>query len=183
MLGYRLQGECRPAGFAMKRDSVSFMPVIFRKTAKGHAEIETRAHRLVPRLRAALIMVDGKRTDVELATMLGPTAEALSVLAQEGFIELLAELAAPVAAPAPAARPVVPAKPAPPASDFEPRRRVLLRAFNDLVGPAGESLAMRIEKTKTVDELRALMPQAVRLVELVGGRSRAEEFAARVDEI
>jgi len=172
----------------MKRDLAHFMPVIYRKTAKGVAEVETRAHRLLPRLRTALIMVDGKKTDAELAAMLGPTAEALTTLARDGFIEVVAELAAPAAPPAPAAAPAkpAPAKPAAaPAQDsgFDTRRRALLRQFNDLVGPPGETLAIRIEKTKSLDELRALMPQAVRLVELVRGRTSAEEFAARIDEI
>jgi hypothetical protein len=174
----------------MKRDLVNFMPTIYRKTAKGVAEIETRAHRLSPRLRTALIMVDGKKSDVELAAMLGPAAEALVALAQEGFIEAAAQvLAAPPPSAAPA-RPVPPPAPAPvaasapkPGSDFEPRRRAVLRAFNDLVGPAGETLAIRIEKAKTIDEVRALFPQAARLVELVRGRSAAEDFAARVDEM
>ncbi len=168
----------------MKRDLVNFMPTIYRKTAKGVAEIETRAHRLSPRLRTALIMVDGKKSDVELAAMLGPTAEALQALAREGFIEAAAQVPAvppPAAAPA---RPAPVAAPAPPpVRDFEPRRRAVLRAFNDLVGPTGETLAIRIEKAKTLDEVRALFPQAVRLVELVRGRAAAEDFAARVDEM
>jgi hypothetical protein len=173
----------------MKRDLVNFMPTIYRKTAKGVAEIETRAYRLSPRLRTALIMVDGKKSDAELAAMLGPAAEALVALAQEGFIEAAAQV---LAAPPPSAAPARPVPPAPapvaasapkPGSDFEPRRRAVLRAFNDLVCPAGETLAIRIEKAKTIDEVRALFPQAARLVELVRGRSAAEDFAARVDEM
>ena len=37
------------------------MSTIFRKTAKGTSEVETRANRLPPRLRAALILVDGRQ--------------------------------------------------------------------------------------------------------------------------
>ena len=43
---------------------------VYRKTAKGMAEIETRVHRLAPRLRGALILVDGRKTDDELATLI-----------------------------------------------------------------------------------------------------------------
>ena len=39
----------------------AFMSIIFRKTAKGISEIETREHRLTPRVRNALILVDGRR--------------------------------------------------------------------------------------------------------------------------
>ena len=46
------------------------MATIYRKTAKGHTEIETRALRLSPRLRSALILVDGRRTDAELQRMI-----------------------------------------------------------------------------------------------------------------
>ena len=36
------------------------MSTVYRKTAKGQAEIDTRAYRLLPRLRQALILVDGR---------------------------------------------------------------------------------------------------------------------------
>ena len=42
------------------------MTKIFRKTDKGVDEIATRANRLVPRLRTALILVDGIRDEAEL---------------------------------------------------------------------------------------------------------------------
>lgn len=163
------------------------MPIIYRKTAKGVSEIETRAHRLPPRLRGALIVVDGKRSDTELAAMLPQATDVLRALAEQGFIEAVAEVAPP-----PPPRPVAPppAAPAPAAAatsgtpaDFEARRRRVLRAFNDLVGPAGEGLAIKIEKTRSVDELRALLPQAINLVGMVRGRGEAEAFAARLDAL
>ena len=36
------------------------MATIYRKTAKGVREIETRATKLAPRFRSLLILVDGK---------------------------------------------------------------------------------------------------------------------------
>jgi hypothetical protein len=42
------------------------MATTHRKTAKGTAEIETRAHRLSLRLRGMLILVDGRRSDDQL---------------------------------------------------------------------------------------------------------------------
>ena len=66
------------------------MAIIFRKTAKGMAEIETRAHRLVPRMRSALILVDGKRSDAEIGGMiLQQVTETLHALAGQGFIDVL----------------------------------------------------------------------------------------------
>jgi hypothetical protein len=165
------------------------MPSIHRKTAQGAAEIETRAHRLTPRLRGTLIMVDGRRSDAELAALLPQAAEALATLAEQGFIERVAQAApaAPGAAPRPAAAPGPPAPaPAPSAeagADFETRRRAVLRAFNDATGPAGETMAIKMERVKSLDDLRTLLPLAIRLVETVRGRAEAEKFAARLDEI
>jgi hypothetical protein len=168
------------------------MPSIYRKTAQGAAEIETRARRLTPRLRGTLIMVDGRRSDAELAALLPQAAEALATLAEQGYIELVAQ--APAAASAPStARPAAATVAAPPAraagppavadADFETRRRAVLRAFNDATGPAGEAMAIKMERVKSLDDLRTLLPLAIRLVETVRGRTEAERFAARLDEI
>ena len=205
------------------------MPTIYRKTAKGFAEIETRAHRLTPRVRSALIVVDGRKSDTELAILVPQAAESLAMLAEGGFIEavvshtpppapapLMAGVTVPAAlgpitAPAPFGpptapggldRPTAPAGLGPPggaaapaaagapptlapvsAASFEARRRMVLRAFNDAVGPPGESMAIKLEKAKTLDDLRVLLPQAIRLVEMVQGRRGAETFAARLDQI
>ena len=65
------------------------MPSVYRKTGKGLAEIGTRANRLPPRLRQALIMVDGNRTDEDLAKqILAQPAETLTILLEQGYIEL-----------------------------------------------------------------------------------------------
>jgi hypothetical protein len=66
------------------------MATIYRKTVKGLAEVETRALKLAPRFRNLLILVDGKRSDVELRAML-PHVEpaALEALAQAGLVEAI----------------------------------------------------------------------------------------------
>lgn len=162
------------------------MPSIFRKSAKGATEIETRAHRLVPRLRAMLILVDGKRSDIELAQLMPPhAADTLAALLEQGFVEPVAVPAPAVAAASPGAPASAPAPtpasaPAPaPATSFDTTRRVVVRALNDAIGPAAETLAMRMERTHNLDELRALLPLAVQAVGHMRGRSAAEAFAAR----
>ena len=68
------------------------MPTVYRKTAKGQSEIETRQYRLNPRLRTALILVDGQRSDTELRRMIfGEPDEALRALLEQGFIELVTD--------------------------------------------------------------------------------------------
>jgi hypothetical protein len=63
---------------------------VFSKTEKGQAEIQTRVHRLPPRLRQALILVDGKRDEDELGLLIAAEASSmLDSLLSEGFIEVL----------------------------------------------------------------------------------------------
>jgi hypothetical protein len=67
---------------------------IYRKTSKGIREIETRECHLSPRLRTALILVDGRRGDSELRRMIfGEADEALRALLEQGFIEAVAAAA------------------------------------------------------------------------------------------
>lgn len=159
------------------------MPTRFRKTAKGLAEIETRAHRLSPRLRALLIMVDGKRDLAALEALVPQQAEAaLNELMSQGFIETSGETpAAPAAAP-PAAAPAAPPAPSP-ALDFEKLRREAVRALTDIAGPAAETVAMRMEKARNADELRPLIAQAAQTVANMRGRSAAEAYAARFAQV
>jgi hypothetical protein len=66
------------------------MSDIFHKTTIGYEEIVSRAHGLSPRLRRCLILIDGKRGVLELATLL--QGEDVSTLIQalelDGYIEL-----------------------------------------------------------------------------------------------
>jgi hypothetical protein len=66
------------------------MSDIFHKTTLGYEEIVSRAHGLPPRLRRCLILVDGKRSVLDLMSLL--QGEDLSTLIQtleiEGYIEL-----------------------------------------------------------------------------------------------
>jgi hypothetical protein len=154
------------------------MPIIYRKTAKGLAEIETRVYRLSPRLRSVLIVVDGKRSDAELLQVLPGVAEALAALAQDGFVDEYARVGEPAAAPPPPPERTVIRGPQP---GFEAMRKDLLRAFNDRLGPAGESMAVRMEKARNETEFRALLPSAVQLVATIQGRDAAEAFTARIN--
>ena len=80
------------------------MTRIFRKTDKGVDEIATRANRLVPRLRTALILVDGTRNEAELSGLIKPQpAETLEELLTLGYIEVAAVAEPAVKKPADAA--------------------------------------------------------------------------------
>ncbi len=162
------------------------MPTIYRKTAKGVAEIETRAHRLPPRLRSALILVDGKRDTDDLRGLVPLQAdEALAYPQGEGFIEAVGETlrsgseAAATAAPAPAAAAPAAAAADKPSADFEAFRRLAVRLLNDELGPAAEMLSMKMEKSRSMAELQPLLQQAVNLVGNVRGRIAAQAFASK----
>jgi hypothetical protein len=173
---------------------------VYRKTGKGQSEIETRAHRLVPRLRTALIMVDGRKTDEELAKLISGDAQAaLAALLADAYIEVAAleddnPAVRPAAAqaPAPAAASVpaqVPAQaPAPaPAPAAAPRkalpidllRHEAVRFLNDRMGPAAEGIAIKLGRAKTMAELRPLLVSAAQLLESFHGADAASAFADR----
>ena len=165
------------------------MVTVYRKTAKGATEVETRAHKLPPRLRSALILVDGKRSDTDLRALIGPAGdESLQILAEGGFIDVfsVAAVTRAVQAPAAAASNAGPST-SPPStttsSDVTLRRREAVRAVNELLGPMGESLSIRLERAKTIDELRTLLEQALPVIVGARGRDAARAFADRFSDL
>jgi hypothetical protein len=166
------------------------MSIVYRKTAKGQSEIETRAFRLLPRLRQALILVDGRRTDDELAQMIFAEPRAtLDSLRADGFIEAVAERVvadlpaspAPESAAVPPRRPasVLPVAPAAASASPEALRREAVRYLNDQLGPAAEGIAMKLERAKSMSELRPLLVSAAQLLANVRGAATAQAFSDR----
>ena len=113
------------------------MPIIFRKTAKGIAEIETRAHRLAPRMRSTLMPVEGNRDADDMRLLVTQQAdETLAALLEQGFIEAVGETlrAAAAAATRPVAAPAAVSPTAKPAN-LESLQRSVVRSLNDELGP------------------------------------------------
>jgi hypothetical protein len=157
------------------------MPTIFRKTSKGVAEIETRAHRLTPRMRSMLILVDGKRDGADLKQLITQQAdETLQALSDQGFIEAVGETvhASEAAAPAESGAPAAPAPPAAPAQDVNVVRKAAVRMLIEILGPSSDALAVRMEKVRSMDELKPLLGQATKLILAARGRASAEAYAA-----
>jgi hypothetical protein len=64
------------------------MQRIFDKTDKGREEIATRTHRLAPRLRTLLLLVDGKQTTEQLLQKItGLDEQSVNELLDGGFIQ------------------------------------------------------------------------------------------------
>jgi hypothetical protein len=153
------------------------MPTIYRKTVKGLAEVETRAHRLTPRIRSMLILVDGKRDADDLRALVTQQAdECLQTLSEDGFIEAVGETVRNDSVPAgPASPAVVPT----PVVQIDEMRRAAVRTLNDALGPGAESLSVRMERARTLQELQLLFAQAAKLLAAARGQAVASAFAAR----
>jgi hypothetical protein len=178
---------------------------IYRKTAKGHTEIETRANRLPPRLRGVLIIVDGRTADRDLRKLAGENFDALlKELLTGGYVEPVATLdarAVPAARPAtPASQPgsgFVPSRPpstlapvqpavpeasqglSPSPAEITTLRRAAVRHLTDQVGPMAENLAIKIESARNWAELRPLLVIGMQIITNVRGRSAGEVWRER----
>ncbi len=148
------------------------MATTYRKTAKGVDEVLTRAHRLTPRTRSTLILVDAARTDEDIAKLIQVQAvETLQLLLEGGFIEVIAVSAAPPALPP--ADAVAP--PRPPLA-FARLQREAVRRLIDLVGPSGEALAMRMESARDLEQLRPLVMTARTVIANMRGQQAAADY-------
>lgn len=155
------------------------MATIYRKTPKGQAEIETRAHHLPPRLRTPLIMVDGKRSVDELRKLIANQPdECLVALLEQGFIEVVEGAVAPKTTAA------APPAPAAPASgtitpDVDVLRRQAVRELYELLGPVAEAVAIKLEGAKSLDQLRHSLGIARDILANSRGTGAANAFAAK----
>jgi hypothetical protein len=178
---------------------------IFRKTSSGVAEISTRALGLRPELRRLLIMIDGTSSVAKLASAApkGNIDELLDELLALGVIDSaivgmrlsLTTLEAP--APTPMSAPTVSARMmsaqtqtgsaadatlgnAPSQEQFVAARRAAVRFVNDSLGPSAEAIAIRLERTKTVAELRDAIQAARQSVATARGEALAQRFIETV---
>ncbi len=133
-------------------------------------------------------MVDGQRGEADLAKLIGnDPAPTVQTLLDQGFIDVFAVLAqrGPIAVvdvplPGPDSGPVpLSATLAPAAASIEAIKRDTVRFLNDKLGPTAESLAIRIERSKTMTELMPLFAQATQTLRSFGGAAVSEEFVAR----
>jgi hypothetical protein len=122
--------------------------------------------------------VDGRRADDELRKLVpGDADEAFKTLLVDGFIE-----EAGPAPERPASRPAAAPKPAEPVGDpkaFDNHRRAAVRMLNEAAGPAAETVAIRIEKCRTWDDLLPTLQLAQRAIGNAAGAAAAADFGRR----
>lgn len=179
--------------------------MIHRKTARGHAEIESTERSLPPRLRTVLVLVDGKRSDEAVLAMIAATTpDVLRDLRTLGMIE-----PAPAAvATTPAARPTSGERRAGDSrfepSRFEPsrmpsrfdvathgddepatdhQRDQIERSLKRALGPTADGLVHSVRRAKTVRDLMDVLSTAQRAIANARGQDMADEFASRYGRI
>ncbi len=174
---------------------------VYVKTPLGQTEIQSRALRLTPRLRAALILIDGRRTDADIAALAGQEAESsIERLMELGCIEIALPTVVPVAPAQP--RPAVAAVAAAPvkieavqvvqadhaaellqlppaesrsAKQVEMARNFMTNTINTMFGQNMRlSLVRSFFECRTAEELRGVYPSWAEA--MAGDRSAAKRL-------
>lgn len=159
--------------------------IVYSKTPKGVAEVAARGAQLSMTTRRVLIMVDGKRTIDELAVLLRP-GEIDAVITQLESAGLIQRNSATHAIDVPTVAGRVLESVAPttqggapdeqnPMTLDEAKRRAV-RELTDRLGPGAESLAIRIEGCKTIEDFRERVREAERLVTAALGPAAAQDY-------
>lgn len=151
--------------------------VVYRKSARGAEAIAARDHALTHKLRSLLILVDGKRSYDDLArlsTGLGDPDQLLGQLLEQGYIEA-AETTAASTPPHPP--PAAAATGQHPPVTLREAQRFAVRRLTDILGPAGETLCLRIEGAHNVNEFQQVIRRAEMVLRDFGGEKLARSFA------
>ncbi|HEX7044813.1 MAG TPA: hypothetical protein VF203_09380 [Burkholderiales bacterium] len=133
------------------------LQTILAKTDKGVEEIETRRHKLDQRLRAILLLVNGKRTVAELAreyARLGDVPKMLQQLERDGFITS--------------------AEPA--GKKLEAAKAEVSALIYEALGPDGSLTCEKAEECVSLAELRDYVMSRRDLFEAALGKTKADRL-------
>jgi len=166
--------------------------LVYSKTPRGIAEISLRSAQLPMTTRRVLIMIDGKRT-VDDLSVLGKQDDietAISSLESSGLIQRAAyqsaidvptingrdtDAAFSSALGGPSTNGGLDDREPNPMTLDEVKRRAV-RGLHDRLGPEADSLAMRIESCRTIEEFRYRVREAERLISTALGANAAQEY-------
>ena len=166
--------------------------LVYSKTPRGIAEISLRSAQLPMRTRRVLIMVDGKRTvdDLSILAKPGEIESAIASLESGGLIQRVSYQGA-IDVPTingrdsdtgfssgfggPTTSGGLDERDPSPITLEEVKRRAV-RGLYDRLGPEADSLAMRIESCRTIEEFRYRVREAERLISTALGASAAQEY-------
>jgi hypothetical protein len=157
---------------------------VFRKTELGNAEIAGRKLGLRSELRRLLILVDGRNTVAKLATFvrLPEIDHLLYELQAQGLIDAGVGAAAAQAVASPSVMAATSADPTqvPTKEQFLAARSAAVHFVNDNLGPSGESLAIKLERTQNAQELRDAVAQVRASIERAIDAATAQRFLDHV---
>jgi hypothetical protein len=170
---------------------------VFSKTGKGQDEIRTRAAGLTQRVRQVLIFVDGKRDINALRKMLpaDDIADTLKMLQEQGYIEAVGTIEAPVSEPAqdmPAEKTLASAgavfrelPPTPTTQELELARNFMMNTLKSFTGLYSSlSLVEKVNAAQSHAEMRLhFAPWINAITETRDGKRRADELRRSLLEI
>lgn len=157
---------------------------VYSKTPKGVAEIAARSAQIAMNARRVLIMIDGKRTIDEVSVLVRP-GEINSIIAQlesGGFIQRASgSLDVPTVNGRDTEFGVVSG---PNTGGLDERdgmtldeaKRRAVRELTDRLGPDAETIALRIEGCRTIEEFRSRVREAERIVAGALGANAAQDY-------
>lgn len=148
------------------------LQAIYVKTAKGQEELATRAFKLPSRVRNLLVMVDGVSSGekiVETTAGLGNSAEFFSLLVKGGFIAAAGNNAAVSQHSATGT-----------SAPGKELVRNVSHLVTDILGPAGDSLTVRLEESRSHEEFARQVELCREVIESSAGKKKGEEFRAAV---
>jgi hypothetical protein len=160
--------------------------LIYAKTPKGVAEIAARGPQLSMTSRRVLIMMDGKRTVDELSQLVRPGEidGIISQLETAGLI-VRTNTSAPLDVPTVNGRESDVELPAGSGAVMDDRdnpitleeaKRRAVRELNDRLGPDAESMAIRLEHCRTIEQFRERVREAERFVAAALGPAAAQDY-------
>lgn len=155
--------------------------LVFHKTAVGAREMSTPGLGLPPKLRRALILVDGAKTVSQLGSLFRP-GEVETILAElqhRGLVTLAGGALAPVS-PEPPAEAKASAGKGIGKENFEAVRQRAMREISHRLGPNGDALAIRVERCKTPEELRVALREAETILTSFLGAEYGRTFAQKI---
>lgn len=159
--------------------------LVFAKTPKGIVEVSQRTAQLAMTVRRVLIMVDGKRTLEELSVLLRP-GEVDTVIGQLEVAGLIQRATQnnPIDVPTISGGrdETMPVSSVgtnvddPNPMTLEEAKRRAVRELNDRLGPDAESLAIRLERCRTIEDFRAGVREAERFVASMLGPAAGQDY-------
>jgi hypothetical protein len=163
---------------------------VYTKTGKGAAEVAQRGGGLTLSARRILIMIDGRRSVGELAPLLRPgeVDAVIAMLEAQGYVQRLGgSTVGPLTrSSGPATRGEATALDVPTVggelSDernlmtLDEAKRRAVRELHERLGPDADTMAERIERCRSADELRERLREAERLLAGYLGEAAAQDY-------